>query len=240
MNTYLKSMLCLVLTMSFAAHSGAQLNGDSPPRIFVQGSAEVEADPDYIEWTITLTDEDPSALEAKKMNDARYQAVLEIADDLDIERDDAIAGLVSLNKTYHEDERGRRTGFKGYRVYRSVTLIQRDMEEFDKMLEELVEAQAEFNVQFGSSKIQEMKKKARQLAVRNAKEKAQAMAGELNQRIGRPLVIEEDGASSGFDLRDAISNSSYSTRQGGDRVGVRRGAISVRCSVRVEFTLIDG
>lgn len=234
-------MTCILMGLLLACTTVRAEVGEAiePPSISVSGSAEIEAEPDFIEWTITITENHVNPVKAKELNDTKYEAVLKLAKDQKIKGDDQIAGLVSISKTYTRARPGEESTFKDYAVRRTVVLIQRDLDEFDEMLEKLAAARVEFGVEYGTTKLQALKREARLEAVKAARDKAQAMARELDQRISRPLRVVEQGADAGFDLRDAISNS-VSVRRGGEQVGIRRGAVSVRCSVRVEFLLIDG
>jgi len=209
-----------------------------PDTITVSGSAEMEAEPDYIAWELTLTENHIDPVQAKQRVDKRYELVLDIAGDLDIEGGDVILGHVSISKTFEREFQGGPSKFKDYRVRRTVTLLQRDLEAFDEMLEKLTAARVEFDIHYQSSKVFELKRAARLEAMRQAKKKAQEMAGVLDRGIGRPLRIEEYGTNSGFDLRDSLSNSS-TRRPNRDGDSVRRGAISVRCEVEVAFRLTE-
>ena len=139
-------------------------------------------------------------------------------------------------------ERGRRGAFKDYEVRRSVTLIQRDFDGLDEMLEKLAGARVEFHLSYSSTQVQAMKREARVEAVRIARAKAQEMAEALGQTLGRPLQVREIRSQvAGFDFSNALSNSNHVRIDdgGGDlaAVGLRQGAISVTSSVSVVFVL---
>ena len=126
---------------------------------------------------------------AKVRNDARYESPLEIADDLDIEPADIIAGTLSVNRTYHVADRGRRGEFKGYMVRRTAALILRDFDDFDELLGKLAGSGLEFSIEYSSTQIHTMKREARLEAVRIGREKAVEMAQVLGMAVGRPIEI---------------------------------------------------
>lgn len=210
---------------------------EEPPRtIFVSGTADVEVEPDFINWEVDLRDSDLDPLKAKAQNDERYKALLKLAKDLDIEPRDVVIGEVSIDKVFERNQ-DKEYVFTGYVVARQIVVIQREFEDFDEMLQRLAGFKAEFHVSYGSTKVHEMKRKAQLAAVATAREKAVAIAAVLGQRVGRPLSITDHDADLGFDLNDALSNTA--SGGGSDREGARYGSIKVRSGVDIEFVLLD-
>ncbi|MEM9414748.1 MAG: SIMPL domain-containing protein [Planctomycetota bacterium] len=211
---------------------------DSLATISVSGTAELEAAPDFIEWHIRIADESTDPIEAKENNDARYEWLLELADDVDIESEDIVVGPVSVERIYEWTAHGDRGDFKHYELRRLLVLIQRDFDDFDELLEKLAASGLEFRIEYSTTQVHAMKREARLDAVRVAREKAQEMAQALGQELGRPLeVVESSTRTSGFDMDHAISNTS--SGGAGDGVGIRMGAISVRSRVEIVFELIQ-
>lgn len=203
--------------------------------IDVSGTSEIQVQADYIEWEIELRDMHLDPVKAKAKNDARYKDLLKLVKDLDIERSDLIIGEVSIQKRHERNKDGDYL-FVGYVVERQVVIIQRVLEDFDEMLTELAAYQAEFEISYGSTQLREMKRKAQLAAVEAARDKAKAIAGVLGQKVGRPLVIEDHDTIGGFNLNDALSNTS----SGGSGDGrTRFGSITVRSGVDIRFELLD-
>lgn len=231
--------LAYVVAMLLMSHTAvAQLGKSDPPSILVYGSVEIEEEPDYVTWRVTVTDHHANALTAKQNNDKRFDALLKIGKDLDIAKQDTIKGHVSIIKRTEYNKEKERYEFKDYEVKRTLVLMQRKMDELDEMLEALAQAGVEFKMSYESSRLDKLKREARLKAVAVAREKAVEMADELGQRIGRPLRVRELDGMSAFDLDDALGNTSI-RHVDGKEVGVRHGAISVLCAVEVEFMLID-
>ena len=224
-------VLCVVVCTAVQVHAE-----DEPRTIYVSGTSEIILETDYVEWEVDLRDLDLDPVKAKAMNDDRYEAVLKLAKDLDIDKDDVVIGEVSIYKTTKKNKDGEYV-FAGYVVKREMVLIQRELEEFDEMLARLAGFKAEFDISYGSAKLRETKRKAQLAAVKAAREKAEALAGVLGQKVGRPLYIEDHDVDVGFDLNDALSNTS--SGGGGDRDGTRYGSITVRSGVDIRFELLD-
>jgi len=225
----------LLFVLAFVGVVGQVSAEEQARTIYVSGTADIEVEPDFINWEVALRDSDPDPLKAKKKNDQRYEALLELAEDLDIEPRDLVVGEVSIDKQF-ERNKDNAYVFKGYNVSREILVIQRDFDEFDEMLERLAGFKAEFDVSYGSTKVHAIKRKAQLAAVEAAREKAQAIATVLGQRVGRPISITDHDLDMGFDLNDALSNTASG---GSERDGTRYGSIRVRSGVDISFELLD-
>lgn len=98
------------------------------------------------------------------------------------------------NEVYDEDgdEIGKRV-FKGYEVSKTFVIKLTDVSRFEQFFEEVLKTGITEvnNVSFETSKYRELKVQARELAIKAAREKALAMAGAVNQTIGKAIQIGE-------------------------------------------------
>lgn len=225
----------IVGLLALAVCVGSAQAEEDPRTIYVSGTSEFELQPDFVEWRVDLRDLDMDPVKAKAMNDERYKAMLRMAKDLDVEQSDVVIGEVSIYKTSKKNKDGEYV-FAGYVVKREVVVIQHELKEFDEMLARLAEFKAEFDISYGSTKLRETKRKAQLAAVKAAREKAEALTGVLGQKVGRPLYIEDHDVDVGFDLDDALSNTSSG---GGRSDDTRYGSITVRSGVDIRFELLD-
>ncbi|XAM00043.1 SIMPL domain-containing protein [Phycisphaeraceae bacterium D3-23] len=232
----------LLLIGASASAQGRQWTEDTLATISVSGAAELEASPDFIEWHITIEDTHIDPMAAKARNDERYDAILEVADDVDIDADDIIVGPVSVERVYERGPRGERGAFRHYELRRSVVLLLRDFDDFDELLTKLATARVDFHMDYNATQVRAMKREARVDAVRIARAKAEEMAEALGVVVGRPLeIVESSTRTAGYDLNNALSNTNAGARfgNGGDEVGFRRGAISVISRVEIVFELVQ-
>ncbi|MEM9345824.1 MAG: SIMPL domain-containing protein [Planctomycetota bacterium] len=232
MTVLIRNLMVIGCVLFIAGQAVAE---EEPRTIYVSGTADIELQPDMINWEVDLRDSDLDPLEAKKMNDERFEALLKLAKDLDIDPSDVVIGEVSIDKKFTRNKENEYI-FTGYIVAREVVVVQRDFDDFDEMLERLAGFKAEFYVSYGSTEVREAKRKAQLAAVQAAREKAQAIAEVLGQRVGHPLSITDHDVDMGFDLNDALSNTASG---GGDRDGTRYGSIKVRSGVDIRFELLD-
>ncbi|MFI4861453.1 MAG: SIMPL domain-containing protein [Phycisphaerales bacterium JB063] len=235
--------VCVLLLLGASASAQERVwDAGSLATISVSGTAELEATPDLIEWHVAIVSTDTNPMAAKTHNDAQYESVLDLADDVDIDAEDIIAGPVSVERIYERGSRGERGAFKHYELRRSVVLVLRDFDEFDELLTRLAAVRVEFHMDYNATRVHAMKREARIAAVRIAREKAQEMAEALGVSVGRPLEIVEAGSRmTGFDLNNALSNTNTGGARvgGGDGVGLRQGAISVVARVEIVFELVQ-
>ena len=207
--------------------------------ISVAGTAETKTAPDQVVWAITLSDFDTDMRKAKRSNDAKVTAVLDLRRDLDINDQDIETGQLSIRREHERGKYGERGAFRHYVVSRTVTIRQRDLSRFDEYLDELVaSSEMEVGFSFESSRIHDIRAATRLKALAVAKEKAAAMAQAVGASLGRVLTIHERSPDQPFS--SPLSNTSFT--QGPPPVDVASdrfvpGAIRVQISVYTTFEL---
>ena len=206
--------------------------------ISVSGTVETKTAPDHIVWQITLTDTDKDMITAKMRNDEKVKAVVALRDNLDIAEGDLETGQVSVTREYERNTRE----FIHFLVRRRVTIRQRDLKRFDEFLDSLVSsAEMEMNFSFESSRIYEVRAETRLKALEAAKEKATAMAGVVDAKIGKVLTINEHPQVSG--VTSMFSNAAVIQSRPPEIVDSASdkfvpGAITVRITVYAMFELL--
>jgi len=90
---------------------------------------------------------------------------------------------------------------------------------------------------FTSSELRKFKDQVRAQAVRAALEKAQAIAKEIGQTIGKSVSIEENDIDGYRSPNSNISSNSFSIDEDADAETISVGAISVKAQVEVRFLL---
>lgn len=177
-------------------------------QITVSGTVEAMTAPDRAIWHISLTTTSKNLQEAKKANDDKVKAVLALREKLHLGEGDLETGFVNVNREYERTPHGERGAFKHFAVYRSVTIRQRDLKQFDLFLNTLL-ASTDMEVSFSleSSRFQEVRAKTRLKALKVAQEKAKAMAAELGASLGPVLKIEEHLPRNSW--QSPLSNASF-------------------------------
>ena len=122
-----------------------------------------------------------------------------------------------------------------------------DVSIFEDIMTDLIGAGADqlISVDFRTSELRKYRDQARALAVKAAKEKAQAMAGELGQTIGKPFSISESGSyiyswygrssSRAGAFNTQVSVNSQPAYEGNEPIGL--GKIGITAKINVSFDL---
>jgi uncharacterized protein YggE len=108
-----------------------------------------------------------------------------------------------------DDEIGTRE-FQGYEVSRSVTFKLTKLEQFEAIFNEILTTEPTEidDVKFETSKLIELREKAREMAMKAAHEKAKAMTAAIGQTVGKAIKINE-GTSSNTYFRTGSLNSNF-------------------------------
>jgi len=227
-------LACALLTVPAAL-------AETERSIAVTGTAVVQVVPDYVAWSISIVDTHIELLAAKRQNDGRVAAAMELIKSLGTEPVDVQTSNVSVYKEFNHDEQGRQTTFKHHVVSRIISVKQRDLKRFDEFFDALVDkTQADVNFNWQSSQLPDLRKEARKRAVQIAKEKAEAMLSELGAKLGPVMTVEEEsGKNPGF---IATNNSLMAAEsKPDDEISgtFAPGAIEVRVSVNVKFGIVE-
>jgi uncharacterized protein YggE len=138
------------------------------------------------------------------------------------------------------DEIGKRI-FRGYEVSKSVMVRLTGLSRFEEFFAAILQTgvSAVNSVKFETSKLRENKDKAREMAMKAAKEKATAMAAAIGQSIGRAIKITE-GNVSGQTFANYSANSNATGTAGvftESLVTFAPGAIKIEAQLTVSFLL---
>lgn len=245
-----KSFLLLLFLLAFSGKAVAQKISE-PPQIAVNGQAEVMVVPDEVAFKLTAENINLDVNKSKVKTDEDVKKILAIARTYKIEAQDVQTDYIRISERYSDYVQGKPREFKGYAVTQTTNIVLKDISRFESLLADLVKAGISdlSSVAFRASKIRTYMDRARSLAMRAAKEKATAMAGEIGQKIGKALNITEAGltVSAAYDDNDNGSSSNYSnntsitseiSRNVSDNQGtIAPGMISIIARVKVSFEL---
>ena len=171
---------------------------------------------------------------AKSQNDARINKVLSIAEEMSVSQGDIQTSHLSIYPRYRNVY--EQQSFAGFTVEKKIVVILKDLKKYRQFLSRILDAKVNYvhGIEFRHSGIEEYKKEARLHAIREAKEKAMALAGELGQEIGEPLSIEEVPSLTPYtQLRIAKMGGGH-----GEADPIALGKIDVSADVTVSFALM--
>ncbi len=174
-----------------AAWSSRQAITTEPRLITVTGDADVRVAPDEVVLTLGVETWDEDLLAAKAQNDERVKAVIALAQNAGVEPRYIQTDWVSIEPRYQDNY--EKEDLIGYFVRKTIVITLKDVSKFDQLLTEALAAQVNYvqGIEFRTTELRQYKDQARALAIRAAREKAEALAGELGQTIGQPHSIQE-------------------------------------------------
>lgn len=253
----LKSLLAVLMLMlaQGAGSADAQLppREQTPPLVNVVGEAEVRVVPDHVTLFLGIESRDTELSGATKVNDERMNKALALAKEKGIKPADLKTDFVQIEPTYAVSSYGDPGQLSGYIVRKSVMITIREIERFAEILSAMLGAGINHvhGIEFKTSQLRSSKDQARALALRAAREKAEAMAAELNQKIGPPYSITEQQSWWGFGggswwgrggTQLMAQNVSAAGGGGGagEGAGVAPGELAIKATVNVSFVLRPG
>jgi uncharacterized protein len=228
-------VLLVTALVALSPLSHAQTPAANPRVITVVGEAEIKVTPDEALLTLGVETLGKDLETTKKQNDTAIAKALESVVKNGVKREDVKTDFINIEPQYQETQ-GRRT-LSGFLVRRTLAVIVRDFAKLSTVLTDALKAGVNvvYGLQFQTSKLLEYRQQARSLAVRAAKQKAEALAGELGQRVGDPLNITETG--SGIQPYQ-VNTRALAQEAMPSSETFAPGQISVTASVTISFELV--
>ena len=241
--------VALVLIFAFTSWTRAEPVAQQGARsITVTGEAEVRVVPDEVILTVGVETHDRELNLAKRQNDLRVEQVIATAADYGIEPKHVQTDYISVEPRYHDGY--EKQDFIGFFVRKNVEITLRDISKFEELLSDLLDDGVNYvhGIQFRTTDLREHRDRARDLAIKAAKEKAVALAGALGQEVGEPLTIREEqsGWYSGYGAwwgsswggamaQNVIQNAGSDGFAGEGSIAPGQIAINARISVNFEL-----
>ena len=231
-----------------AAQTAPPQDRAAPRLITVTGEAVVKVVPDEVVLSLGVESSDKQLRLARSLNDARVEQVLAAAQKLGIAAKDIQTDHISIEPRYRDSYEQR--DFVGYFVRQAIVITLKDVTQFEDLLTDVLDAGANYvhGIQFRTTELRKYKDEARALAIKAAREKAVALAQELDQNVGKPYAIREDqegwwsGYNSGWGSASGLGMTQNVVQNAGN-IGAEMegtlapGQISVTASVTVSFEL---
>lgn len=256
----MKRAILLIITSGVLQNSGLALARSlvevEPLRrtISVRGDADIKINPDYAVINLGADSWGKDLDETKRSNDERIRKVLSILAKEKIGSSDIQTGFIKVEPTYdnHYDRNSNPIGrlLIGYRVQKSLSVTLKDLSKFDEVLSAVQRGGANVldGVEFFTTDLRKYRDQARTMAIKAAREKAEALSRELGMKVGKAITIGEDHSNywssywGGRNYSNVSQNlAQNSSGAGGDGDGVSGtiapGKITVTAGVSVSFEI---
>jgi len=221
---------------------------DSSRSVQVSGTAVVNVVPDraLIQLGVQSNGATPSAVE--RANTTAIQKVIKAVQSLGVPSKDIATDWYIIEPVYESYDS---LYIKGYRINNIIAVTLRDVSQTSRVIAVALEGGANqvVNVEFYTSELRQYRDQARELAMKAASEKAQALAGTASANLGCVMEINENtwsyynggwyGRDRNLWTQNTVQNvaPSNSAPSSGDMEPVSLGQISVRAEVGVTFGL---
>jgi uncharacterized protein YggE len=246
MKSPIKYLLLTVVLACPLAQAFGQVPGQ-PPLISVSGSAEVKVAPDEINLRVGVETRGRSLDEAKRENDDAISKSLAFLKGNGVKEKDIQTDFISIDPEYGDSL--SRTVVT-YVVRRSIQARLAKIDSFESVLTGLLTngVNTVLGIEFRTSQLRKYRDQARAMAIKAAREKADAMASELGVKRGKVYSVSANdwggwyGDNNGYWGRGFGGGGFQYAMQnaGGGSEGegtLSAGQISVSATVNVSFLI---
>lgn len=220
-----------------------------PPLINVSGSAEIKVAPDEIDLRVGVETRSEKLEDTKADNDGRVSKTLAFLKTSGVEDKNVQTDFISIEPDYNTNT--SRTKPVVYIVRKSIEVKLTKTDGFEGILTGLLNNGVTnvHGIEFHTSQLRKHRDEARALAIRAAREKADAMASELGVKRGKVYSINANdgggwwGASGGYwggrggggMYQNTVQNMGGTSDESDGTLSV--GQISVSASVNAAFLI---
>ncbi|HET7674128.1 MAG TPA: SIMPL domain-containing protein [Gammaproteobacteria bacterium] len=221
----------LLALMALAMPAARAAEQPSAPHVVVTGQGHVEVVPDVFRIQLSVEQRDKNIEKAKQAVDAASARAIGVARSFSIAKRDITSTRIFIAPQYDYSNKQRR--LIDYEVRRQITLVLRDIDKYDRLLDALVKAGVTGidGVSASYSKPQSLTDQAFTRAVAAAKAKAKHLADAFGARLGAVYSIVEQSSPLPGPRPLAMSKASYAG------AASEPGTIDVEASIRATFLL---
>lgn len=208
-NCALLALLLFIFCLPLSAQDDDGTNNNRTRTISTSGSAEVRVVPSRVVLTFGVETLNVDLAAAKRENDTKTSGVLALAKEIGVAPKDLQTDYIFVEPVYDGYSERRAGKFLHYLVRKTIVVLLRDTTKFENILSGALERGAThvLRVRFETDDLKKHRDKARSDAIKAARDKAQALAGELGAKLGRVMTIQDYGSS------DSSSNYGRSWRE---------------------------
>lgn len=180
---------CGSFSQQSLAQSNAQSSGDLLRQVSVSGVGETKVEADMAIVHLSAQAQSPTSAEAKNIVDQRVNQVIRILEKVGLDEDDLTAGQISISPRYNY--RNNTQEFIGYFANRSIQVEISDLDLLNTFLDAALAQKIDGinQIEYRTSKEDEAKTLARELAIQDSKKKAKFLADAYEVNLGAVISI---------------------------------------------------
>lgn len=199
----LVGLILALAAFAWAKYQEAQTGLYGPTTINVMGEGVVQARPDVGTFSFAVRAEGETAAAAQTASAEAMNEILEYLESAGVAEEDIKTQNYNLNQQYRYEERVCPAGNycppgeqipDGFEVYQNVQVKVRDLDQSGELIAGVGERGATniSSLQFTIDDESELKAEARSEAIADAREKAEALARDLDMRLGEVINFYEN------------------------------------------------
>ena len=208
-----------------------------PRMISVTGTAEIKVPPDEVQLRLGIDSHDKDLAVAKASNDQRIKKLMALAHAAGVEAKNIQTSALTMGPEYTDEKIPK---LLGYRVSQTVSIILTDVSKYEDLMTGFLKVGVNRvdGIDFLVADPRKYREDARLKAVRAAREKANKMAAELGQSLGKPWELTEEAApeTTGY-VSANFQQRIYAGMPDQEASTIAGGEVTIRSIVRVSFQL---
>jgi uncharacterized protein YggE len=231
----MKKSLLFLITLFVTTMSQAQVQDQKQvPQVTVSGEGKIKVTPDQASITIAIETKGAKSADIKKDNDIAVEKVLQFVKKMKLPKEDVLTQRVSLSPNYDYDKKK-----SSFVANQTIVILLRDLSKYDELMEGLVDSGANRidNVEFKSSKLEQIQSDARKAAIKDAKKRAEDYVSVLGQKIGKALLITDNSQAYYPQPMFKANMMAMAADGGAPRETLAVGDIEITANVTVSFIL---
>lgn len=182
--------LCLLLTLLYPFTALADTN-PGPRLITVTGQAELLVFPDQILLSLGVETYHKDLAVAISQNDTAVKKILAQTQAYRIDPKNVQTDRILIEPRSNDGY--NKNNINGYYIRKTITILIKDLSRFEEFFSAALKAGANsvYGIELQSTAAASYREQALRLAVAQAKTKANLLAAEMGERVGRPYSIQE-------------------------------------------------
>ncbi len=223
-----------------------------PPTISVNANAIVKVQPTTAYFEVGILTQHQSAAKAQQIADRAIAKIMKALEEKGVDRKDLATSVCNVRPSYKDPLERDRSVLIGYHADNFVTVNVRDLSRLGEIIDACMAAGATniSDVEFRVDDIRQYRKQGREMAVKNARERAEQLAEAMGVKIVQVRSIDEttsDWPSYGYEWwlgrrqrRDRMMSQAIAYAPAADISGepeIALGTFPITAGVRVAFEI---
>ncbi|WDV47302.1 SIMPL domain-containing protein [Clostridiaceae bacterium M8S5] len=203
----------------------------------VKGEGIVKIKPDVAYVNIGVESQNKVSQNAQKDNAKKMDAVIKSLKEKGIKEDEIKTISYNISPIMQYNENTRKSEITGYKVENQVQVTINDITKVGNIIDTVSGKGANLirNIIFGTTKQDEYYNQALQLAAKNAKGKADALAKAVGVTVSKPLRVIENSYGGYTMLKADTSFRNMNAKEFSVETPISSGELEIRASVNIEY-----